>query len=92
MANLSRPVIALAALAAVVYITLGVGYHRTVVACYDSRHSIDGEPMVGGGAIGVVIDLVLWPVFQAADGLNGIDCHPRPVREGERPLVPLPRG
>jgi hypothetical protein len=77
-----KRVIALGAfIAAVVYITLGVGYHRTVVACYDSRHSIDDEPMVGGGPIGVVIDLVLWPVFQVADGLNGIDCHPRPVHE-----------
>jgi hypothetical protein len=84
--NLSRQVIALAAVVAVaVYITLGIGYHRTVVACYNSRHSLDREPMVFGGAAGAAIDVALWPVSQAGNGLNGIDCHPRPVRRADRP-------
>jgi hypothetical protein len=86
--NLSRQVIALAAVVAVaLYITLGIGYHRTVVACYNSRHSLDREPMVFGGAVGAAFDVAFWPVFQAANGLHGIDCHPRPEARllGERP-------
>jgi hypothetical protein len=86
MGNVSRRVILLAAVVSVaVYVTLGIGYHRTVVACYESRHSLDREPMVFRGAVGIAIDLILWPVFQAANGLNGIDCQPRRVLEGERP-------
>ena len=68
------------ALASVAYFTLGVGYNRLVVACYDSRHSIDREPMVGGGTFGVVIDALLWPVFLAATPTD-ISCLPRPLGE-----------
>ena len=73
-------VVALGAFVAVaIYIALGIGFHRTVVACYDSRHSLDREPRVFGGPIGFVLDVALWPAFQAANGLHGIDCDPLPL-------------
>lgn len=85
MQHAFRQVVALAAVVVLaMYIALGIGYHRTVVACYESRHSLDGEPMPLSGPVGVVIDLMVWPVFQAANGLNGIECQPRAVREGNR--------
>jgi hypothetical protein len=28
-----------------VYLALGLGHHRLSVACYESRHSLDQEPM-----------------------------------------------
>ena len=64
------------ALGAVAYVAVGLGYHRLMVACYDSRHSIDNEPMVGGGVFGVVIDAIMWPVFLASTPAD-ISCHPR---------------
>ena len=67
-------------LGAVAHVALGLGYHRLSVACYDSRHSIDREPMVGDGAVGVVIDAVMWPVFLAATP-GEISCLPRPLGE-----------
>ena len=72
--------IALSAVVAVaIYIALGIGSHRTLMACYDSRHSLDREPRVFGGPIGFVFDVALWPVFQATNALHGIDCHPPPL-------------
>ena len=68
------------ALGAVAYFSIGLGYHRLSVACYDSRHSIDREPMVGGGAFGLVIDAVMWPVFLASTP-GDISCLPRPLGE-----------
>jgi hypothetical protein len=62
------------------YFSIGLGYHRMSVACYDSRHSIDQEPMVGGGPFGVVIDAFVWPVFLAATP-SDISCLPRPFGE-----------
>ena len=67
-------------LGVVAYVAIGLGYHRLSVACYDSRHSIDQEPMVGGGPVGVVIDTFLWPVFLAATPTD-ISCLPRPFGE-----------
>lgn len=55
---------------------LGVGYSRMSKACYESRHSIDREPEVYGGALGVAIDIVFWPVEQAGNAISGIDCSP----------------
>jgi hypothetical protein len=69
------------ALATFGYFSIGLGYHRLSVACYDSRHSIDQEPMVGGGPVGVVIDALLWPVFLAALSSDGISCLPRRIGE-----------
>lgn len=71
-------VIALLALGASLYIALGLGYHRASVACYESRHSIDKEPMVGGGAVGMAIDVALWPLFQAVTPPD-LSCEPRPL-------------
>jgi hypothetical protein len=65
---------------AVAYLLVGLGYHRLVVACYDSRHSIDREPMVGEGPIGVALDALLWPVFVAATPAD-VSCLPRPLGE-----------
>lgn len=60
---------------------LGFGYHRATVACYDSRHSIDNEPMVGGGAFGLVVNVLLWPMFQTFTAVTQDDpsCEPRPL-------------
>ncbi len=63
---------------AVLYVALGLGYHRASVACYQSRHSIDNEPMVGGGAVGVGIDVLLWPLFQTFTPPD-LSCEPRPL-------------
>jgi hypothetical protein len=65
----------------VVYLVLGLGYHRASKACYESRHSIDHEPMVGGGVVGVVLDAVMWPLFQASTALSepAVSCLPRPL-------------
>lgn len=62
------------------YFAIGLGYNRIMSACYDSRHSIDMEPMVGDGAPGVVIDAVMWPVFLASTPRD-ISCLPRPLGE-----------
>lgn len=67
-------------LGVVVYVGIGLGYNRLSVACYDSRHSIDQEPMVGGGLFGVVTDAFLWPVALAATP-SEISCLPRPFGE-----------
>ena len=67
-------------LAAALYVVLGVGYHRDSVACYDSRHSIDNEPMVGGGVLGLVIDVLLWPMWQTFTAVTqDFSCEPLPV-------------
>ena len=62
------------------YVAIGVGYNRLMSACYDSRHSIDMEPMVGDGALGVVIDALMWPIFLASTP-SDISCLPRPLGE-----------
>jgi hypothetical protein len=76
----SRGVWTAALLCLAVYIGLGYGYHRTSVACYESRHSIDHEPMVGGGAVGVAMDITLWPLFQISGAVTSpaVSCDPRP--------------
>lgn len=66
------------AIGALTYVAIGLGFHRLMVACYDSRHSLDGEPMVGGGTFGVVLDAVMWPVFLASTPPD-ISCLPRPL-------------
>jgi hypothetical protein len=76
----SRGVIAALFVAAGLYVLLGVGYHREAVACYDSRHSIDHEPMVGGGAFGLILDVLLWPMCQAFAAVTpDLSCEPRPL-------------
>lgn len=72
--------IAALVLACGMYVVLGLGYHRASVACYDSRHSIGNEPMVGGGPIGTAIDILLWPLFQAVTPPD-LSCEPRPLGE-----------
>jgi hypothetical protein len=68
----------LLALAAVIvlsgYVVEGIGYHRVSKACWESHHRDDGEGEVYGGGIGLAFDVALWPVYLAADGLNGRDC------------------
>jgi hypothetical protein len=66
------------ALGTLAYVAIGLGYHRLMVACYDSRHAIDMEPMVGGGVLGVVLDAVMWPIFLASTP-SDISCLPRPL-------------
>jgi hypothetical protein len=76
----SRGTAAALIVVSVLYVLLGVGYHRGAVACYDSRHSIDKEPMVGGRAFGLVIDVLLWPMWQAFTAITpDLSCEPRPV-------------
>ena len=64
------------------WIVMGLGYHRMTEACYDSRHSIDGEPEVFPGAFGVALDVVSWPLAQADSAINGVDCKPLPAPTG----------
>lgn len=64
---------------AAAWTVLGVGYSRMSKACYESRHSIDREPEVYGGELGVALDIVLWPLAQSGNAINGIDCNPRAV-------------
>jgi hypothetical protein len=61
------------AVAAVVYLALGWGFHGLQSACYDSRHSIDHQPSVGGD-LTPVIDTLLWPVWLPFSG--GQSCEP----------------
>lgn len=62
------------------YFAVGLGYNRLMSACYDSRHSIDMEPMVTDGANGVVIHAIMWPIFLATTP-GDISCLPRPLGE-----------
>jgi len=79
MTSIRKQLAVLACITFVVAWTLmGVGYHRTSKACYESRHANDREPEVYGGGLGLAIDLALWPVFQAGNAVIGIDCTPRP--------------
>jgi hypothetical protein len=79
MRQLSRGKVVAIALASALYLLLGFGYHRVMVACYDSRHSIDKEPMVFGGSVGLVIDVLLWPMWQASTAVTpDLSCAPRP--------------
>ncbi len=55
------------------YVVEGLGYHR--VSRRAGRAAIEsGEGEVYGAGVGLAVELVLWPVFLAADGLNGRDC------------------
>lgn len=66
----------LAGLAGAAWLVLGAGYHRLESACYDARRAGSAEGEVYGGPIGVAFDVALWPVFLAADAINGSDCTP----------------
>ena len=61
------------------WVTMGIGYSRMSRACYEARHSVDHEPEVYGGNLGVAINTVFWPLFQSGIAVGGIDCMPRPV-------------
>lgn len=83
--QVTRPaIIATAVIACLAYVVLGLGYHRAGKACYESRHSLDHEPMVFGGPVGLVVDVVLWPLFQVSEAVwqPGVSCHPVPVGVG----------
>jgi hypothetical protein len=70
-----RPVLILAAAFVLsAYISEGLGYHTVSKACWESRHRGTSEGEVYGGVIGLAFDLALWPVYLAADGLNGRNC------------------
>jgi hypothetical protein len=68
---------------------LGVGYSRMSKACYESRHSIDPEPEVYGGALGLAIDIAFWPLEQAGNAINGIDCSSARGAHLPSPAAPL---
>jgi hypothetical protein len=71
----SRTVLILVALLVLSgYVIEGLGYHRVSKACWESRHRDTGEGEVYGGSLGLAIDVAVWPVYLAADGLNGRDC------------------
>lgn len=56
------------------YVAVGAGYERLQQACFDSRHSLDQEQMVGEG-----VGVVLWPLFLPATGKQS--CLPVPIGE-----------
>jgi hypothetical protein len=57
------------------YFVEGVGYHTLSKACWEGRHRDRDEGEVyGGGGVGLAFDVTLWPIYLAADGLNGRDC------------------
>jgi len=60
------------------WVLMGIGYNRMSKACYETRHTNDAEPEVYGGGLGLAIDIVFWPLFQAGNAVSGIDCTPRP--------------
>jgi len=47
--------------------------------CFESRHSIDHEQMIAPGFPGLVMDLVLWPLFAIGNVADPPDCLPRPL-------------
>ena len=57
----------------------GLNNHVLMKKCYESRHSIDNEPMVAPGLPGMVIDLVFWPLFAVGNLADPPDCMPRPL-------------
>lgn len=65
--------------ASIAYAAMGVGYHGLQDACYASRHSVDRQPPVLGGALGFVIDVAMWPAFLPFSG--GQSCQPLPAAE-----------
>lgn len=56
------------------YLAVGLGYERLQQACFDSRHSIDQEQVVGEG-----VGVVLWPLFLPVTGKQS--CLPVPIGE-----------
>jgi hypothetical protein len=74
-----RRLLGVLAAAALAWLLLGVGYHRLETACHDSRHAGDLEGTVYGDPVGIAADLALWPVFLAADAVNGSDCRSSPA-------------
>ncbi len=63
-----------------VWCRAGLNNHVLMKTCYESRHSIDKEPMVAPGLPGVVMDLVFWPLFALGNLAEPPDCLPRPLR------------
>jgi hypothetical protein len=68
----------LLALGAVMWAWAGVGQHVLSTKCYESRHSIDHEPEVFGGAVGLVITIAFWPLFTLGNVVNPPECLPQP--------------
>jgi hypothetical protein len=72
-----RPLLAAgSAVVVLVYVLLGWGFHGLQSACYESRHSIDHEPSVGG-PLGAAAEVALWPLMLAFSG--GQSCDPLPL-------------
>lgn len=64
------------ALALGVYAALGLGYHRVTKACWETRHASGAEGEVYGGAVGILLDMAMWPVFLGSIAVTGISCDP----------------
>jgi hypothetical protein len=60
----------------VAWVALGFGYHRLSEACHDARHALDNEPVTYADPVGAALDVAFWPVYLAADGINGRTCVP----------------
>jgi hypothetical protein len=71
-------VLATLVVVAVVYLALGLGYHRQSSACFDSRHASDGDRGALTGTPALVMDAVLWPLFLAFTPPD-ISCEPLDV-------------
>ena len=66
------------ALGAALWAWAGVGQHVLLSKCYESRHSIDRQPEVYGGVVGLAITVVFWPLFTLGNVLDPPGCLPVP--------------
>jgi hypothetical protein len=74
-----RTRLGLAVAAASMWILAGWSYNTLSVACYESRHSVDRQPIVAPGFLGWAIDVAFWPLFTLGAIASPPDCEPVPL-------------
>lgn len=65
--------------AVLMWVWAGLGHNVVMSACYESRHSIGQEPEVFGGVVGVVFDVIFWPLATLGNVADPPDCRPKPL-------------
>jgi uncharacterized membrane protein YdjX (TVP38/TMEM64 family) len=68
-----------AGVVALVYIALGLGYHRQSSACFERRHAEDGDQGALTGVPATVLDVAMWPVFLGFTPAD-LSCERLPVQ------------